>query len=155
MPYCFAERPRFYCSKSKIDFLLIKKQIFRRLISPIFFSLRVDCWFDTPDWRILQERQGNHSNSKNDNRKTKLLRKRNHFSSKYFSGSSISCCKNPEENFSILKPYFFHLKVRTGLQFNFEKKLFFLKTFRRYVVCSFDNHVVNFSLKLQISLLKN
>ena len=120
MPYCFAESPSCFCSKVQNWFFVNKKkQIFRRLISPIFFSPHVDWWFDTPDWRILEEGQGNYSNSKNDNRKTKLLWKRNHFSSKYFSGSAISCCKNPEENFFNTKALFFSPQSpnKFGIQF--------------------------------------
>ena len=127
MPYCFAESPSCICSKSKSDFLLIKKQLFRRLISVIFFSPHVDWWFDTPDWRNLQERQRNHSNSKNDNKKTKLLRifeREILFSQKISLQARFLVVKTLKKNFSILKPYFFHLKVRTSLQFNFEKNCF-------------------------------
>ena len=119
------------------------------------FSPHADRWFDTPDQRILQQRQINHSNSKNDHRKIKLFRKTNLFSSKHFPVSPNSCCKKAEENFLTKSP-FFHLEVRRSLQScSIKKKTVFLKNFWRYVGCSFDNHAGNFSLKLQVSLLKN
>ena len=125
MPYCFAESPSCFCSKVQNWFFVNKKkQIFRRLISPIFFSPHVDWWFDTPDWRILEEGQGNYSNSKNDNRKTKLLWKRNHFPQNISLEARFLVVKTLKKTFSILKPYFFHLKVRTSLEFNFEKTVF-------------------------------
>ena len=92
-----------------------KENKFLRLISPILFSPQADRWFVTPDQRILQQRQINHSNSKNDNRKTKLFRKTNHFSSRTFSGIAKSCFEKPEE-FFLTKSPFFHLEVRRSLQ---------------------------------------
>ena len=59
--------------------------------------------------------QKNWSTSKNDTKRRKLFRKRNHFSSKYFSGSAISCCKNREKIFFLTKgPTFFISKSEGG-----------------------------------------
>ena len=108
---------------------LFEENIFSRLVYPILFSPHNDRWFDTPDQRILQQRQINHSNSKNDNRKTKLFRKTNHFSSRPFSGIANSCFEKPEEIFLTKSP-FFHLEVRRSLQScSFLKKTVFPQKF--------------------------
>ena len=117
--YGFEYHALLFCWRSKFFLLKVeiclKKTFFSRLISPILFSPHADRWFDTPDQRILQQRQINHSNSKNDHRKIKLFRKTNLFSSKHFPVSPNSCCKKAEENFLTKSP-FFHLEVRRSLQ---------------------------------------
>ena len=135
--------------------LFKKKQIFKVNFHNFVVSAGWSVVFHT--WpKNFQQRQINHSNSKNDNRKIKLFRKTNHFSSRHFSGIANSCCKKPEENFLTRSPFFSSRSPKKfAIMFNFKKKLFFLKIFWSYVGCSFDNHVGIFSLKLQVSLLKN
>ena len=92
----------------------LKKTKFRGKFSHLFFYAQWSVVWHT--WlNNFAKRQRNHSNSKNDNRKKKLSRKTNPFSSKPFSGSAKSCCKNPEEKF-LTKALFFHLEVRICLQ---------------------------------------
>ena len=109
---------------------LFKENKFLRLISPILFSPQADRWFVTPDQRILQQRQINHSNSKNDNRKTKLFRKTNHFSSRPFSGIANCCFEKPEENFLTKSPFFSSRSPKKfAIMFNFKKNCFSSKIF--------------------------
>ena len=80
------------------------------------------------------KRQRNHSNSKNDNRKIKLFRKRNHFSPEHFSGSANFCCIDPEENFLTKSPIFSsQTPKKFAIMFIFKKNVFpqiFLKVRR-------------------------
>ena len=157
--YGFEYYALLFCWKSKFFLVKVqnclKKQIFKVNFHNFVVSAGWSVVFHT--WpKNFQQRQINHSNSKNDNRKIKLFRKTNHFSSRPFSGIANSCCKKPEENFLTRSPFFSSRSPKKfAIMFNFKKKLFFLKIFWSYVGCSFDNHVGIFSLKLQVSLLKN
>ena len=112
MPYCFAESPSFFRSKSKN---WIKKQIFK-VIFPIYFSLHNDWWFDIPDLTVLQKDKEITETPKLITEKENFFRKRNLFSSKFFSGSANFWWLNPEKNFLTEIPIFFHLKVRRSLK---------------------------------------
>ena len=108
--YGFENHALQFCWKSKFFLLKVqnwlKKQIFQVKFPNCFPSLR---WSVVWHTRLnnFAKRQRNHWNSKNDNRKRKHFRKRNLFSSKYFSGSANFCWLNPEKNSLIERPIFF------------------------------------------------
>ena len=94
---------------------LFKENKVSRLISPILFSPQADRWFDTPDQRNLQQRQINHSNSKNDNRKKNFFERQFIFPQEISLEARIPVVKNLKTIFW-LKVFFFHLEVRRSLQ---------------------------------------
>ena len=117
----FCWKYKFFSSKSKID----SKNIYSRLTPQIFFlrkligdltHLTKKLWKKTKESFKLQKWQ----------KKKKLFRKRNPFSSKYCSGSANFCWLNPEKNFLTERPIFFISKSEEGrnhVQFS-EKKVF-------------------------------
>ena len=135
--YGFENNALLFCWKSKF-FLLkdqnwLKKQIFHVNFTIFFLSARWSVVWHT--WlNNFAKRQRNHSNSKDDNRKRKLFRKRNLFSSKYFSRSANFCCLNPRKNSLTERPIFSSQSPKkVEIMFNFKKKMFSLKTLKRYV----------------------
>ena len=117
--YGFENHAWLFCGKSKFFCLnfqkWLKKQLFQIKFPNLFLSAHWSVIWHT--WlNNFAKRQRNHSNSKNDNRKRKLFRKRNLFSSTHFSGSANFCWLNPEKYFLTEWPIFFHLKVRRRLE---------------------------------------
>ena len=108
--------------------VLLKVQVFsaqsQKLVREIIFSKNnFAIFFLSARWLVIwhtwlkkfAKRRRNHSNSKSDNRKIKLFRKRNLYSSKHFFWTANFCCMYPEENFFTESPLLFHLKVRRRL----------------------------------------
>ena len=117
--YGFENHALQFYWKSKFFLLKVqnwlKKQKFQVNFPNCFLSLRWSVVWHT--WlNNFAKRQRNHWNPKDDNRKRKHLRKRNLFSSKYFSGSANFCWLNHEKKLFDWKTHFFHLKVRRRLK---------------------------------------
>ena len=131
--YGFEYHALLFCWKSKFFLVKVqnclKKQIFKVNFHNFVVSAGWSVVFHT--WpKNFQQRQINRSNSKNDNRKIKLFRKTNHFSSRPFSGIANSCCKKPEENFLTRSPFFSSRSPKKfAIMFNFKKNCFSSKFF--------------------------
>ena len=115
--YGFENHALQFYWKSKFFLLKVqnwlKKQKFQVNFPNCFLSLRWSVVWHT--WlNNFAKRQRNHWNPKDDNRKRKHLRKRNLFSSKYFSGSANFCWLNHEKNFLTERPIFFISKSEEG-----------------------------------------
>ena len=108
----FCWKSKFFSPKSEND----RITVFLRLVLPRFFSLRT--WIGVLPHltkEFCKTTKKNWSTSRNDTKRIKVFRKRNHFSSKNFSGSAISCCKNREKIFFLTKgPTFFMSKSEGG-----------------------------------------
>ena len=107
--YSFENQTLLFCWESKFSMLKVqnclRKTNFQGYISHLYLSAQWLVVWHT--WlNNFAIRQRNHSNSKNDNRKRKLFRKRNLFSSKYFSGSANFWWWNPQKNFLTERPFF-------------------------------------------------
>ena len=106
----FCWKYKFFSSKSRND----SKNSFSRLTPQIFFSASWSVVKHTWLLNNFAKRQRNYWNSKNDNRRKKLFRKRNLFSTKFFSGSANLCWLNPEKNSWLKDPFFFISKSEEG-----------------------------------------
>ena len=144
MPYCFAESPSFFASISKNDW----KNTFSRLSSPTFFlsahwSVVWHTWLNN-----FAKRQRNHSNSKNDKRKKNFFEREFLFHRNIALEARTFVGWTLKKTFWLKDPFFSSQSPKkVEIMFNFQKKRFSLKTFKRYLDCTFDNHAMNFSLK--------
>ena len=153
MLYCFAETPCFFCSKSKI---LWRTQFLKVNFLIFFLSSRwLAVWHNRQ--KKFAKRQRNHSNSKNDNRKIKLFRKRNIFFLKKFHWKREFLLCEPRRKLFHWKPSSFSSQSpkKVDIMFIFQIKMLFLKTLQRCLDCSFDNHANKFSLIVKTLLSKS
>ena len=126
--YGFENHALLFSWKSKF-FLLrfqnwLKKTNFPGLF-PQFFSFRTLIGSLTHLTKQLCKKKGNYWNSKNDNKKRKLFRKRNLFSTKFFSGSANLCWLNLEKNSWLKDPFFSSQSPKkVEIMFTFRKKCF-------------------------------
>ena len=100
-----------------------------RLISPILFSPQADRWFDTPDQRNLQQRQINHSNSKNDNRKKNFFGRQIIFPQDISLEARIPVVKNLKTIFWLKVFFFISKSEEVCNHVQFKKKTVFPQKF--------------------------
>ena len=138
-------------------FFVKRKTDFSKVNFPnVFLCLR---WLVVWHTRLnnFAKRQRNHSNSKDDNRKRELFRKRNVFFIEIFLWKREFLLVEPWKKLLDWKTHFYLYQSpkKFEIMFNFKKKMFSLKTLKRYVDCSFDNQAGNFSLIAKKTSLKN